>query len=55
MSDLLESIATWGWLGESTGLQSISTYGWWLDFEIEPASKGLFVEMDGLFDEGVWF
>lgn len=56
MSDLLESISTWGWFGDTAGaIQAIGTYGWFEDFEIPVATKGIFVEMDGIFDEGVWF
>jgi len=55
MSDLLTSISTWGWFGNTSGPIAIATYGWYLDFEVAPATKGIFVEMDGIFDEGVWF
>lgn len=42
-------------MGDATALTSISTYGWYLEFEIQAATKGIFIEMDGIFDEGIWF
>lgn len=56
MSSLLESVSTYGWFGEDlTGLESMATYGWYLDFDVSVATKGIFVEMDGIFEEGIWF
>jgi hypothetical protein len=55
MSDLLESISTYGWFGNAAGLEAIGTYGWFFDETAAETAKGIFVEMDGIFDEGIWF
>jgi hypothetical protein len=46
----MDDISTYGWFGVN-GLTSISTYGWFNGL----AGKGIFVGMDGIFDEGVYF
>jgi hypothetical protein len=47
---MLEEISTYGWFGVYD-LVTISTYGWFSGIR----GKGIFVGMDGIFDEGVWF
>lgn len=47
---MLTEVATYGWFGVGSFL-SISTYGWYT----EELNKGIFVCMEGIFDEGIWY
>lgn len=51
----IASISNFGWF-ESSGLGSISVFGWFIDGGIPGVvPKGIFVGMDGIFDEGIWY
>ena len=47
---MLDDIATYGWFGTSN-LATVSTYGWFTGI----TGKGIFIGMDGIFDEGIFY
>jgi hypothetical protein len=50
---MFEEVCTYGWFGSLHGVLSVSTYGWFV--EGVPPVYGIFGEMIGIFDEGIWF
>lgn len=51
MSLLLESISTFGWFGDGSGICAISTYGWFPEEVLTIGGNGLFVGRTDIFGE----